>query len=249
MGNFILKVLDKLQKECSECDIITKHKQKNKCHDCYFNVDIHSNSAYTNKKITNNFNIKALRKHHFHFFIYNMNLNFKLPKKPKIDLEGNIVKENDHWVIHHEDENHLNDSNWNLILLLHSEHSRLHRYIYNPMKDKNISDKVSLYQKENNRKKIEDGSHLFIRNNPINDKENHPVYKKMNNVTDWLYSLKENFIIDKKLANFFGYTERYMLTTTIENIISKKNINIEIIKELTKGTSGRISKVYIKQRD
>lgn len=229
--------------ECKICDVITKHKNKQKCSHCIFVADINSNQVYTNG-VLKQFGIRPLRKHHFFFFIYHPELQWKFPLISSYDLEGNKTRENEYWNIHHEDCNHLNDNKWNLILLFNSEHVRFHRTINNPMDNPDVVEKIRNFQRMNSRRKIKDGTHLFITNNPVLN-FSHPVYKQTNKVKEWLDIDHGIVQVDKKLANQFGYSERYMLTNVIEKIIREYDLNISVRKIFYKPTNSRLKTVEI----
>jgi len=231
--------------KCSTCDVIHKHCNKIKCNNCYFNVDINNGEIYTSFKLRSLFNIRDMRKHHFFYFLYHPELNWKFPNIPMKDLNENLTSKTDHWVIHHEDENHYNDLEWNLILLLNSEHSRYHKIKNNPMKLEVNKEKVRQFQKVNSIEKIRNGTHIFIKNNPAKNID-HPIYDRCKLMVDYIINNEyEKIEITRELAQTFGYSERYMMTNVLKTFIEKFKINLKMEIEYQSPKFRRIDRVFI----
>jgi len=108
-------ILQKIKSECSQCNL----KQKvNICQDCNFKYS-RDGSFLREIKIS---------KSHLFYFLYHPELNFKFPELPYEDYLGNNKDDQKQWrwELHHEDGKHWNDVEWNLILVLKTEHQHLH---------------------------------------------------------------------------------------------------------------------------
>ncbi len=156
-----------LKEECVTCNVVSKKHDNTRCNDCCFAIYA-DDYPVINSKIRKKYELPLLTKSHFYYLSYHPELSWKLPILPEKDYLENwkYKKKKWFWVIHHEDMNHFNDSEWNLLLLLNTEHSYLHMTELgnlHPMKNPDVAKKVS----NTHKKKVIDGTHHLIKNYPF----------------------------------------------------------------------------------
>ena len=218
-----------LKHDCMTCDFWEKFKSKIKCDDCPFTKS--SQGAVTGKKFKK-YGIKVgIPKQYLYYFLNHPELNWKLPNIPDEDYLGNsrLNYNRWNWEIHHEDGNHWNDSEWNQLLVLFTEHSHLHWDENNPMKDPLIAKKCGERSGRTQKKQVENGTHHGIVYSP-------GYYKnpKINKVKEWLKKLNPGeYSIDLQLVRKFDYHQTWGLRKSIENIITReKLINLFSFKSI-----------------
>lgn len=177
-----------LKAECTNCIEI------NKCSNCPFQLGwlYHSYEIYTGPKF-NKFNINRIYKHYLYYFLSHPELEFKFPELPKYDKLGN--SDNDgilwRWEIHHKDGNHRNDEEFNLELLLFTEHRSIHWYQSNPMWNQNSKECRLKIQDE----LIKQGKHNFQNGNEnsfwLNDKYDESRKSRKIHISNSLKQLSE----------------------------------------------------------
>jgi len=265
MSNITLnsKILLNKCKKCKKCCVPLEYEEGTECDNCLFTKDGKAKFKIKHKSRI----IVGLFKHQVFFFIFNKSYNWKLPKLP-------ISEKFERWDIHHKNENHWNDSKSNLNIKLRSEHSRLHannisdedrkrRYkklsktlrkevkegthhtvTNNPMKNKEISKKVSIKQKVLQKKKVDKGEHIFITGNPVYSKS-HPVYDKRNTLLIFLEKITTKKKVTNKMVKRFNYSYRYIFLTAVKYLIKKNNLNLSILKG-SKIPGTRYNEIFIK---
>ena len=120
-----------LKKQCVICDVSEKRMHGIRCKKCPFvfnTQDTNSKRARvgTGAKFYKYGVPKDTGKHQFYYFLYYPELNFEYPPVPEIDLYDNVNPGTWRWIIHHLNGNHFDDRIWNLLLVLNTEHGKLH---------------------------------------------------------------------------------------------------------------------------
>lgn len=181
----LIKIL--LKNECEKCKVL----YTNRCNDCNFAIE--GGRPYTGSKFKYAGINKRIGKHYLFYFLNNPHLNFKLPPLPDYDLYGNYRYNYKRWEwhLHHEDGNELNDSEWNLILLLNTEHAIIHSQNAEMHKPENrekalktrinrlitgdlkiiCKDETKQKIKENHKIRFENGTHHLLFDNPMYHEE------------------------------------------------------------------------------
>lgn len=140
-------ILDNMEDDCRVCNQAKRKEEGILCDRCC----MRSNSTYVRKtgekrsrvcpstKVFKHFgliNLAAMGKHMFFYFLDNPWLDFTYPELPDEDLFGQVSKEKAIelgldpkeygrdflWHIHHGNREYWNDSKWNLLLCLNTEH-------------------------------------------------------------------------------------------------------------------------------
>ena len=133
----IRKFLETMEDDCRICDHAKRKLEGKLCNNCC----MRSNSSYDEKRrrvypgaIFKQFgliNLPAMGKHMFFYFLDHEELDFTYPVIPDKDLIENVnrdvypnAKNKKYflWHIHHENEEYWNDSKYNLMLCLNTEH-------------------------------------------------------------------------------------------------------------------------------
>ena len=117
----IEKDIDKIKllirAECRSCNLKQKIEALDVCDDCNF-ANARDGSYLKGYDIS---------KSHLFYFLSHPELNFKFPDLPDQDFLGNERSGTYwRWELHHEDGNHWNDEEWNVMLVLKTEHMHLH---------------------------------------------------------------------------------------------------------------------------
>ncbi len=270
------KIKKLLNPECITCNVAHKYKYKLNCPNCIFTCDSFTRSLFKETGLT-----KSIYKHHLYYFIYNPELEFKYPDLPDYDYlnnHKNKYKENIwNWDIHHEDGNHWNDNQWNLLLVLKTEHHSIHWSLYNPSFVKEIVDKRSKKIKETHQKKVNNGTHWLLHNNPMKDpitakksveirgEQIHKLleigqhhfqiknpkidYNKIDKIKEWFDIIESGYKIrlTSTLAYQFGYCSLCDFRKGLESLIKRDNIDNIILDH--NGLKSKLSKWYIIKED
>jgi hypothetical protein len=218
--------------ECITCNLYEKVRVNKRCKSCSFKCG--SDGAATGKNFLD-YNIKIdLPKSHYFYFIYHKELNWKFPVLPDLDLynKSKSTHKKWNWIIHHEDLNHSNDSKWNLILLINTEHHYIHILNKNPMDNLNydFSKTIRCKYKERYKKGL---------NLDLNKNKYYATIDKLNSLLDGIYQINKSFCID------FGYTSPYNLWYSINSII--KNNEISNITLLNNGKENSAKRWFLKK--
>ena len=250
-----------LKPECVDCRSIMKG-----CCDCPFTAQ---NYRYFRVKRLHGLNSRyyGMMKHHLYYFMYHPELDFKYPTLPDFDYLGNcrIDGKRWHWVVHHEDGNSWNDREWNLLLMLHTEHFHVHQKQF-PMSHypgakewlrgsqfKKMADGKHHFQSfewqskaatKANRTRIEDGSHNLLGwNNPNKDKKK--------SLLDYLVSLPVGIVKLTHEDRFdFGYSDKQRFRNALKDVISEiPNIDFVITCKSPGVVGSRILKMEIIKYD
>ncbi len=216
-----------VKNECITCDVILRHKNKNRCRPCLFKIG--ADGAETGK-IFKEYRVElGIPKSRFFYFAYNTELNWEYPELPDVDIfenkkEGRVKW---HWVIHHEDGDHSNDNKWNLCLLLNTEHHTIHNLERNPMDGIKRDDFIKIIRKKYKER--------YIQNKNL-DKNKVKYYKMI----DWLNSIsKGEYILNKKICDKLNYTEPFSLKYGINSAIVNNEVNNIFLKHNGKENSAR----------
>ena len=224
-----------LFEKCVICDIRKAHKEKTRCKPCMFKIG--SDGAETSSILKNHNNeIEiGIPKPRFFYFLHHPELNWNFPPLPTHDLYGNETTGNEWWNIHHEDGNHCNDDIWNLVLLLNTEHHRIHAFERNPMDNVDIEQfKILIRDKYKER---------YLNNKNL-DKNKIKYYKMI----DWLNNIENGeYTLNYDLCKLLNYKEPYSLRIGINSAI--ENNEVQDMKLKHNGKRGWISKwVLIKEQ-
>ena len=240
-------IWDRVKEGCITCDLKDHYHNNTKCKSCIFVADrITKGDFVVSSKFTPE-GFDSVKKHHFFYFMYYPELNFKFPKLPEYDLYGKCSKFNNwYWVIHHEDGNHLNDSENNLVLLLNHEHHKLHGVFKtlnetdNPMKRAENRKKMSVFQSKRQKDLYKAGKSNL---KPLCGDDN-PTRRQHIVIADFLRGLKTDLTIDEDLAKSFGYVAVSGIknfTETLQVIIDRYNLLFKIeIKRANRSNRGPI---------
>jgi len=247
-------IIYELKDDCVSCNVVNKKNNNERCNNCIF-VIYANDRPVINKNIRRKYNLPLLTKSYFYYLLYHPELNWKLPNLPMRDYLGNYSydKKNWFWVIHHEDLNHFNDSKWNLILMLNTEHSYLHMTNLgdnHPMKNPEIIEKV----RNTHKLKVKNKTHHLITNYPFKDNPeltnkraktcsetmkrqvelgihhivtNNPNYSsiKLLNLEKYINELPVGIhILDEQLVKFLGYNEQWSLRHAIIRVLDRKKL-------------------------
>jgi len=120
-----------ITEECVNCNLHTRRLEDNICFDCHFGFNTRYNSKRSRVCPSSDFKKYGLLKpgtmgkHKLYYFLHYPQLNFELPDLPDVDLFGNTSsKKTFIWHIHHLNREYWNDSPWNLLLCLNTEHNK-----------------------------------------------------------------------------------------------------------------------------
>ena len=116
-------------KYCVCCNLHYMRSSKQRCKDCPFIFNSsHGNDA---TKISPGSKFSKLGipgaekygKYHLFYFLYYPELNFTLPPIPEKDLFDNLTTNTTQWIVHHINGFNWDDTIWNLMLVLNTEHN------------------------------------------------------------------------------------------------------------------------------
>ena len=135
-------------KYCVCCNLHYMRSSKLRCKECPFVFNsTHGNDA---SKISPGSKFKQygipdatkFGKYHLYYFLYYPELNFEYPSIPQVDMFGNETTRNIIWIIHHINGFNWDDTIWNLLLVLNTEHNyfeqmtKHEKFIYNNLSEK-----------------------------------------------------------------------------------------------------------------
>jgi hypothetical protein len=120
-----------LKGECVDCNLHIRRIENNICSNCNFGF----NTQYATKRgrvcpssIFRKYGVlnpDYMGKHKLYYLLHYPELNFELPHLPDEDLFGNTSSDKKFvWHIHHLNREYWNDSIWNLLLCLNTEHNQ-----------------------------------------------------------------------------------------------------------------------------
>ena len=214
------QILRHIKPECATCDEITT-----KCDDCPFLI--HGGEFMGGTPFTGT-PAHYMYKQHIMYFSYYPELNFTFPELPEYDFLGIHRSQRAcwRWELHHEDGNHYNDSVWNTVLVLHTEHRSIHWTLDNP-NDRLMREGRHIFQVNNPvYKMIEDGLH---HSNPLK-------HDKTRRVIEWLKHITPPVEITDETRKEFKWSRMVNFTTSIRRYIHGYDIPLVLIST-PKGTS------------
>jgi hypothetical protein len=115
-------------KYCICCNLHYMRSSGQRCKNCPFIFNSsHGNDATkispgSKFKLFGVPNATNFGKYHLFYFLYYPELNFTLPSIPPFDLFGNPTTDKTKWAIHHINGQNWDDTIWNLLLVLNTEH-------------------------------------------------------------------------------------------------------------------------------
>ncbi len=232
------KILELIKPECVSCNF----NKRTRCNNCNFVKGHNLQTGKTFKKIGIPI---GLEKSKLFYYLYHSELNWKLPNIPEYDFIGNHKSTRQfHWVLHHEDCNHFNDNEWNLILCLNTEHKYFHNLENHPMKNIHTRQKISKTNSIISNQKIKNGTHNFITNHPMKNPEIkqrrlESLLRTINEgkIKDRAYSLQQTKLLlllnnlEQGIYKISDISIMLNIKTFLDNSYLKKSISILIERE------------------
>ena len=131
-------IISLIKDDCVDCNLKVRMMKGIRCPDCpfvscsgqrksrknYFTTGIACGVKFRQYGIDPN---GRLGKSYLFYFLYNQELNFKLPDFPEHDSFGNLTTESSQWIMHHKNRENWNDHIWNIELCLRSEHPSIEK--------------------------------------------------------------------------------------------------------------------------